>query len=64
MTGSPVRGSSVAGGIVGGDSCGCLDLPDLLVFRRRAWLVVFRTFFDRLVFLRFLAAIFLLPLGA
>jgi hypothetical protein len=49
------------GGIVGGDFFGCFDLPDLLVFRRRPWLVAFRTFFACLFFLRFLAAIFLTP---
>jgi hypothetical protein len=59
--GLSATGSSTLGGIVGGDFFGCFDLPDLLVFRRRCWLVAFRTFFDCLGFLRFFNAIFLTP---
>jgi hypothetical protein len=51
--GVPASGSSTGGG----DFRGCFDLPDLLVFSRRCCLVAFRTFFDCLVFLRFLTAI-------
>ena len=43
-----------------GDFCGCFDLTDLLVFPRRCYRVTLRTFFDCLVFLAFLVAIFLI----
>jgi hypothetical protein len=55
--GSPTGASSI-----GGDSGNCFDLPDLLVFCRRCWLVAFFDFFDSLFFFRFLlAAIFRPP---
>ena len=49
--GSPA-GSSIS--VMSGDFFGCFDLPDLLVRFRRCRLDGFRTFFDCLLFLRFL----------